>query len=153
MRSVLWVTIVAIACGASAHAQSLQEQAQGAAQARISANEENIKWETEARQMNLGYQTTTWSYESHYDTKLRKCFVVTKRMYNFGSAINGNTNLYDAFERRDYGLYSWPSRNPHKPMICQLLPTYDKPHTANRKKNLRHDKGVKAKIARSSHDL
>jgi hypothetical protein len=121
-KCVVVAVVLPLLATSSTGAQSLSEQAQCAAQARISANEENTKWETETR--HLGYQTTTWDYESHYNTKLRKCFVVTKRMYGFGSAINQNTNLYDAFERRDFGLYSSSSRNPDKPMICQLLPTY-----------------------------
>src|SRR5262245_42037575 len=108
-----------VACSV-AQAQSMQEQAQCAAQARVAANQENSKWE----QTSSGMQTISFDHESHFNKKLNKCFIVTRRTFNVASILHWNTNLYDAFdERRDYALFMGSDRNPHKPILCQLLPT------------------------------
>ena len=101
-----------VACSV-AHAQSMQEQAQCAAQARVAANQENSKWE----QTSSGMQTISFDHESHFNKKLNKCFIVTRRTFNVASILHWNTNLYDAFEGRDYALFMRSDRNPHKPMF------------------------------------
>jgi len=117
---------VASVFASGVNAQNLTEQAQCAAQARTAAQEDNYKWEAEARQMNLGMRTTSFDYQSHYNTKLKRCLVLTTRIYNFGGAIHTNKNLFDAFERRDYAVYTLTSRSP-TPLVCQLLPTFGQP--------------------------
>ena len=74
-------------------------------------------------QMNVGMQTASFDYQSHYNTKLKRCLILTTRMYSFGGVIHTNKNLFDAFERRDYAVYTLTTR-ADKPLVCQLLPSY-----------------------------
>jgi hypothetical protein len=128
MKSKILGVAIALGLASSlAHAQSLEQQAQCAAQARVAANQENSKWE----QTSSGIQTISFDHESHFNTKLNKCFIVTRRTFNVASILHWNTNLYDAFEGRDYALFMRSDRNPHKPMVCQLLPTYGQTTNCN----------------------
>ena|SRR5215469_16149479 len=67
----LFVLIV-LNCGNSElRAQSLQNQAICAAEARKTFQQDNAEWDRQDKQMNLGMETISVDYESHYNTKAR----------------------------------------------------------------------------------
>ena len=79
--------------------------------------------------MNIGMQTLSLDYESHYNTKINRCLILVTRMYSFGGKTSTSKNLYDAFERREYAEYLWTSRADKKywevpPLSCQLAPSH-----------------------------
>jgi hypothetical protein len=101
-RLVVFVVLTGILSSFKfAHAQSLTEQARCAAQAREAAHDDNYKWDLQNRQMNLGFRTISFDYQSHYDTKLGHCFVLEMREVSLGSLIQTSKYLDDAFERRN----------------------------------------------------
>jgi hypothetical protein len=116
---------------ATALAQSLNEQAQCATQARATAQEDNRKWELENREIGLNERTGSFDYQSHYNTKIKRCLILTTRVSISADNTSASTskNLYDAFERRDYGFYVLVSERD-KPAhldrvtMCQLIPSY-----------------------------
>jgi hypothetical protein len=123
MRTLILIAVAyVLANGAPVCAQSLTEQAQCAAQARTTAQEDNYKWEVDTKQMNLGMQTISFNYQSHYNKKLNRCLILTTREYTSDGALNVKKNLYDAFERRDYASYS-RTMGFDKALVCQLIPT------------------------------
>jgi hypothetical protein len=82
--------------GHAAHAQSLQEQGMCAAQAGLTFQEDSNKWDLEQKKMNLGMQTLSFDYQSHYNnTKLKRCLILTTRTYMFGGQSSTSINLYD----------------------------------------------------------
>jgi hypothetical protein len=117
MRTLLLLILVGTFVS-GALAQSLSQQAQCAAQARVTAREDNNKWELENKQVGLPYRTVSFDYQSHYNAKMNRCFLMTTRTMMFGDKIYTLKNLSDAFERRDYALFT--SGNPQ---FCQLLPS------------------------------
>jgi hypothetical protein len=46
-------------------------------------------------------------YISHYNPKLGKCFIQTGSMATFGKTLWTYKTLFDAFEQKQYGDYSW----------------------------------------------
>src|SRR5262245_15878215 len=109
MRTLLALAVLST-LASGVNAQTMAEQAQCAEQAQVAARDDNFKWETEARQMGMGAQTTSFDYQSHYNTKEKRCLVLTIRTYNFGGEAIKTKNLFDAFEKRDYAVYAWSSR-------------------------------------------
>lgn len=81
----------------------------------------------------LGYKDTqqnldTDIYQSHYNTKLGKCFMAVESTNITTSPGTQFTNriLLDAFEQRAYAEYTWMSRKDKKywevpPTICRLI--------------------------------
>jgi hypothetical protein len=75
------------------------------------------------KEMQIGVNTDSW--QSHYNTKLGKCFMTVE-----STGVSNETQfvsriLLDAFERRIYGQYTWTSRKDKKywevpPMLCVL---------------------------------
>jgi hypothetical protein len=130
MRLLLVFMAVAVALPIGAlRAQSLQEQAMCAAQAKKTFEEDSNQWDSESKNMKLGMQTISSDYQSHYNTKLGHCLILTTRMYSFGGETTTSKNLYDAFERRDYASYLWTTRTGKKywevsPISCQFGPSY-----------------------------
>jgi hypothetical protein len=118
MRTLLFLILVSTFV-TGALAQSLSQQAQCAAQARVTARDDNYKWELENKQVGLPYRTMSFDYQSHYNAKINKCLIMTTRTMTFADKIYTLKNLYDAFERRDYALFT--SGNP---LFCQLLPSF-----------------------------
>lgn len=81
----------------------------------------------------LGYKDVqqglnTDAYQSHYNTKLGKCFMAVEstNMTTTPGTLFINRVLLDAFEQREYAEYTWMSRNDKKywevpPTICKLI--------------------------------
>jgi len=82
---------------------------------------------------SLGYKDTqqnlnTDVYQSHYNTKLGKCFMAVESTNMTTSPGTQFTNriLLDAFEQREYAEYTWMSRKDKKywevpPTVCKLI--------------------------------
>jgi hypothetical protein len=111
-------------------AQSLQEQEICAAQAKRAFQEENVDWDRQNKQMNLGMQTVSVDFESHYNAKINRCLMLVIRTTMLGKQMSTNKSLFDAIERREYGEYMWISHEGKKfwevpPASCQLTPTHN----------------------------
>jgi hypothetical protein len=129
MRAITLVAITSILTSHVVHAQSLQEQGMCADQARKTFQEDSRQWDIDDKRLNLGQQTISLDYQSHYNTKLKRCLILTTRVYDSGGHTVTSINLYDANERRDYGYYLWQTHPTKKywevpPISCQLVPNY-----------------------------
>ena len=68
-------------------------------------------------------------YQSHYNTKIKKCLILTEKHYTFGGQPTTAINLWDAFERREYATWLWEAHETKKyweqpPMACELIANY-----------------------------
>ena len=118
--SITLFTLIVLNCGNSElRAQSLQNQAICAAQAKKTFAEDNAEWDRQDKQMNLGMETISVDYESHYNTKINRCLMLVIRTYNFGKQISTSKNLFDAIERRGYGAYLWTTREGKNTGRCR----------------------------------
>ena len=81
----------------------------------------------------MGYNETNQNgdmagYQSHFNTKLGKCFMTIESLtVTKGNFVN-NSLLFDAYEQREYAEYAWMPRNNKKywevpPLICKLIPS------------------------------
>lgn len=83
--------------------------------------------------LQLGYKNGGLdSYQSHYNTKLNKCFILVH-------SIQGTTVskfLLDAYEQRSYAYYMWMADKGKKywevpPVICALTPLSEDESSCN----------------------
>ena len=82
---------------------------------------------------DLGYKPNDMAgYENHYNTKLNKCFVVVESTdAKFAPTIWTHKSLFDAYEGKGYGDYSWHTVKDKKywevaPFMCKVvLPSGD----------------------------
>jgi hypothetical protein len=105
-----------------AYPQTLDLQATCATQAKKVFQE----WETEAK--GFGSKRVSADYQSHYNTKIKKCLVLINTLDQVGGEFLTGINLLDAFERRYYASYGWSSKPGKKywevpPLICELIPS------------------------------
>jgi hypothetical protein len=106
-------------------AQTLQDQATCANQARKTFQEDSAEWDRQNKQLNIGFQTQTLGYESHYNTKINRCLMLVTRIFDDRGGDNKmSKQLYDAIERRIYAGYSW-SAHANKPLSCELIPSHE----------------------------
>jgi hypothetical protein len=107
----------------AASAQSLEQQAICAKQAKIAFEDYNADY--------TNYKIpkpATIDYHSHYNTKLNKCLIDIEGTEPIGQELITSAILMDAFKRRVYASYQW-STKPNKkywevpPIICELTPT------------------------------
>jgi len=97
---------------------ALQMQAQCARQAGSLVREMGGTGER-----RVGPTVTFTDFQSHYNTSLKKCFVLIQTTWTAGEG-SGNrlVDLLEAYERRDYAQYtSWPTRAD--PVNCELMPS------------------------------
>jgi hypothetical protein len=127
MRS-LFVMIVAVVLTSvmQAHSQTLDDQGRCAAQAKRAFQQ----WQEDDKKGPLANMGTTISsdYESHYNTKIKKCLILIEASTSMGNISNYAT-LMDAYERRVYASYLWISRQDKKywevpPIMCELISTH-----------------------------
>ena len=104
------VCLLLTATGAST--QSLEQQAICAKQAKVFFEEMKAN-----QQITDQYHQ---SYESHYNTKLNKCFIHVHIAILKGEHITKRDLLFDAFEKRGYAEYFWASPRKNS---CDLSPT------------------------------
>jgi len=68
------------------------------------------------------------SYESHYNTKLNKCFMTVSTVNMSTPRLTTSKFLLDAYEQRGYAEYMWMADKVKKfwevpPVDCRLTPT------------------------------
>lgn len=74
--------------------------------------------------LQLGYKNGGFdSYQSHYNTKLNKCFMLIDSIQ--GTTVN--KSLLDAYEQRSYAMYMWMADKVKKywevpPVTCEFTP-------------------------------
>lgn len=126
MRSRFAILAVALIGNAiSAHSQTLDEQERCAAQARRAFQEVENQFKTQPLT-----QTISSDYESHYNTKIKKCLMLMERIDTLASGkgnITTTATLMDAYERHVYANYIWISSPTKKywevpPAACELFP-------------------------------
>ncbi|MES2181110.1 MAG: hypothetical protein V4493_03315 [Pseudomonadota bacterium] len=70
--------------------------------------------------LHLGYKNDGLdSYQSHYNTKLNKCFISIQSLDNNGVV---SESMFDAYEQRGYGFYIGKI-GTDKPTYCNLTPS------------------------------
>jgi len=114
MRRVGVLCLCVIATTATA--QSLEQQAVCAKQAKIALQEYENEIQKKASP-NLDQHS---DYQSHYNTKLNKCLMEIETTFFDGGHITTSVLLMDAFEQRVYASYVWASPNVNS---CDLVPT------------------------------
>jgi hypothetical protein len=122
-----WVVFVGIvSCATLAHSQTLDFQAMCATQARKAFQE----WEIERTESAKKFGSTVVSsdYQSHYNTKLKKCLILIQATTTRGDQVSTSVHLSDAYERREYAFYLWISKQDKKywevsPSSCELIPS------------------------------
>jgi hypothetical protein len=127
IRLVVIAMIGAFACITSAQAQTLDLQAMCAAQAKKAFQEYTAEDKVESAKW--GSQTTSLDYQSHYNTKIKKCLILTDKESFLLNKNVTSINLWDAFERRNYASWLWQPHETKKyweqpPMWCELAPSY-----------------------------
>jgi hypothetical protein len=134
--TVAMVIFCAVAGSTSAQSQSLDLQATCAAQAKKSFYEAEAEWKSDP--YSKGFTTLSNDYQSHYNTKLKKCLMLVETIRMFANEQNITVYLTDAYERRIYANYQWISRPNKKywevpPSTCELIPSLkDKRHCNSR---------------------
>jgi hypothetical protein len=115
-----------VSCSSFAYSQPLDLQATCAAQARKAFYE----WQAESKKSESLPKILELSndYQSHYNTKLKKCFILVESSDVSGNTQTINVYLSDAYERRIYASYLWFSSQTKKywevaPMTCELIPS------------------------------
>ncbi len=124
MRTVVAIALIITAMASvAARGQSLQEQAICAAQAEKAYQQYNNAGSLP------GFKLETGGYESHYNTKLNKCFILTSQIVEYNGQTMMTEQLSDAFERHVFANYSFNLKN--NIMDCRLTPTLDKTVTCS----------------------
>ncbi len=126
---VVTLAVVAlIASAIPARPQTLEEQERCAGQAHKAFQE----WENESKKAPLAnfLAPISQDYESHYNTKLKKCLILIENSFGHTSGqgnITTGATLMDAYERHVYASYIWISSPTKKywevpPASCELFP-------------------------------
>jgi hypothetical protein len=102
MRTTVGVAIIVIASSVMAWGQSLQEQDMCAKQARSTFQED---WQNPNEKLPANVTTVSQSYQSHFNTKLKKCLVLIECTLSQGGELTTSAQLMDAYERRMYAYY------------------------------------------------
>jgi hypothetical protein len=128
MRRALAITLIAIAFGSIARAQSLDQQERCAQQAKRAYAELDAQNGAETQKIGLKTVHISGDYQSHYNVKLGKCLMLVERSDMLGAQSITTTYVMDANERRQYATYVWMSRDGKKywevpPMACELTPS------------------------------
>jgi hypothetical protein len=107
-----------ILIGGEANAQTLDQQAKCAAQARIAYTE--IEAQRRPEQLKYGNKDITGTFASYLNLRLNRCFVMIERTFtNFNGKLATETDLTDAISRHGYAFYSDISG---KMLTCDLSP-------------------------------
>lgn len=113
-----------VAFTTTAHAQSLTDQAQCAAQAKTEYQEFLTGWKQKGGDLELDLS----EYESHYNAKLQRCLMVLSLAVFSRSTgkLTQTITLDDAFDHRGYAAFSRviSDRALDVLVLCTLTPTY-----------------------------
>ncbi len=128
------LAVVLLASPIPARSQPPDDQERCAAQARKAFQE----WENLSKKVPL-VETLSSDYESHYNTKIRKCLIVISGMSTLasgkGSVITSVALMDAAYEHYVYAYYigiSSPTKKEVPPLDCELSLTLEKKICANR---------------------
>ncbi len=119
------LAVVLLASTIPARSQTPDDQERCAAQARKAFQE----WENESKKVPL-IETLSSDYESHYNTKIRKCLIVISGMSTLASgkgSVITSVSLMDAYEHYLYAYYigiSSPTKKEVPPLDCELIRTF-----------------------------
>ena len=94
------LAVVLLASTIPARSQTPDDQERCAAQARKAFQE----WENQLKEVPL-IETLSSDYESHYNTKIRKCLIVISGLSTLASgkgSVTTSVTLMDAYERHVY---------------------------------------------------
>jgi hypothetical protein len=88
---------------------------------------------------DLGYKPNEMAgYENHYNKELNKCFIVVENTdAKYAPTIWTNKSLFDAYEGKSYGEYSWHTVKDKKywevaPFTCKVvMPSGDDKYCAS----------------------
>jgi hypothetical protein len=127
LRNIFLAIPAVIGLASSAHSQTLDLQATCAAQARRAFQEYSA--EDKAESAKLGMPILSIDYQSHYNTKINRCLILTEKTSSFGGQTSTSVNLWDALERRNYANWLWQSHPTKKywevpPITCDLVRNY-----------------------------
>jgi hypothetical protein len=128
MKGVIVVTASLVVVG-TAHAQSLQEQAQCAALAQKAFRQDAQEWDREneqtSKQMKLPpYDSISFAYEGHYNAKIHRCLILTSRKFKGSKGeVTTAMSLYDVIERHYYASYVDVTNIPG--VLCDTNPKRD----------------------------
>jgi hypothetical protein len=117
MRAVLVCAFFILAAVTVAHAQSLQEQT-------ICASQAGKAYRADYVAPVPGMKLETSNFQSHYNTKLNKCLMLTNQIIEYSGQTTMTAQLSDVIERHVFADYSLNMKN--NIMVCQLTPTLDK---------------------------
>jgi hypothetical protein len=116
---IITLLILSLA-GTPARAQSLEDQAMCAEQARKVFQER----EFEFRKLAHAYDHLQSDHQSHYNTKLKKCFLLREEIRMLIANTSTSKSLTDAFERRTYATYLQITfRRKDATTYCELMPS------------------------------
>lgn len=122
---LLSCTAAAVAFATTAHAQSLIDQAQCAAQAKTEYQEFLTEWKQKGGE-NLELDLS--EYESHYNAELQRCLMLLSiAVFSHSTGkLTQTITLDDAFDHRGYAAFSRiiSDRALDVLMLCTLTPTY-----------------------------
>ena len=85
--------------------------------------------QAEKMYQHLGYKLSGPDvYQSHYNEKLNKCFMLIETTRVAGESISNGKYLFDAYEQREYANYIWMTHPGKKywevpPAVCELIPS------------------------------
>ena len=119
MRAVVGLVILASNFATPALAQSLPEQKMCVKQARAAFE----YW----KKAEKDQAAASSDYQNHFNTRLKKCFVLIESRGSVSEEYFNSALLMDANERRVYASYVWNSMKGKKywevpPLACQLVP-------------------------------
>jgi hypothetical protein len=115
--AALSVGAIILICGL-AEAQTLDEQAKCAAQARFAFKEIEAQRTPEA--LKWGQKDISSAFSSYLNLRLNRCFILVERTYtNVVGKVATETDLTDAISRYGYAFYS---DSGGKMLTCDLSP-------------------------------
>lgn len=128
MRRALAITLIAIAYGSIARAQSLDQQERCAQQAKRAYAETEAEFEAYNRARTQKTVRFSGDYQSHYNVKLGKCLMFVETTDMLGAQFVTSAYVRDAYERRQYATYVWMSSDVKKywevpPIACEVRPS------------------------------
>lgn len=108
---------IMLICGL-ADAQTLDQQAKCAAQARTAYTE--IETQRQPEQLKYGNKNITGTFASYLNLRLDRCFVLIERSFtDFNNNFASEIDLTDAISRHGYAFYS---DRGGKMLTCDLSP-------------------------------
>jgi hypothetical protein len=129
MRATTVLAVLGIiSCSTSSHGQPLDLQATCAAQAKKAFDDWESKFQKGADAAGEKYKTVSRNYQSYYNSKLNKCFVLVETNRMLGEDSITSVYLADPYERRTYADYLWIWRenkgySETPPSKCELVPS------------------------------